>query len=96
MYLPKPVSAKLCGLEPTKTYRVAVKGTFAGNTLPNFKYSLKAKARTTPGTNNYNVLSTWMKDNGGSLQRNEYPNQLKPYYYGTDVHRATTRSSLNL
>ena len=77
------------GLEPTKTYRVAVKGTFAGNTLPNFKYSLKAKARTTPGTNNYNVLSTWMKDNGGVYSATNTPTNLNPYYYGTDVHRAT-------
>jgi len=77
------------GLEPTKTYRVAVKGTYAGTTLPQFKYSLKAKARTTPGTNNYNVLSTWMQENGGNYSALNTPTNLNPYFTNTDAHRAT-------
>ena len=77
------------GLEPTKTYRVAVKGTYAGNTLPQFKYSLKAKARTTPGTNNYNVLSTWMQENGGNYSALNTPTNLNPYFTNTAAHRAT-------
>ena len=77
------------GLEPTKTYRVAVKGTYLSDALPQFKYSLKAKARTTPGTNNYNVLTTWMKENGGVYSATNTPNNLNQYYSGTDVHRAT-------
>jgi len=77
------------GLEPTKTYRVAVKGTAINTTEPEFKYSLKAKARTTPGSNNYNVLSTWMKDNEGFYSATNTPTNLNPYCTNTDAHRAT-------
>ena len=80
------------GLEPTKTYRLAVKGTYLTNTLPQFKYSLKAKARTTPGTKNYNILSTWMKDPGTEILNYSAlntPTNLNPYCTNTDAHRAT-------
>jgi len=77
------------GLEPTKTYRVAVKGTYAGATLPQFQYSFKAKARAQPGTNNYNILSTWMQDNAGSYSALNTPTNLNPYCTNTNAHRAT-------
>ena len=78
------------GLEPTKSYRLAVKGTsYDPDTLPSFAYTLKAKARAVPKTNNYNVLSTWMKDNGGIYSVTNTPNNLNPYYTNTEAHRAT-------
>ena len=79
------------GLEPTKTYRLAVKGTYLSDTgtLPNFKYSLKAKARTKPQTNNYNILSTWMRDGGGQYSATNTPTNLNPYSTNTNAHRAT-------
>ena len=79
------------GLEPTKTYRLAVKGTYLSDTttVPQFKYSLKAKARTKPETNNYNILSTWMQDNSGAYSALNTPTNLNPYYTNTDAHRAT-------
>jgi len=79
------------GLEPTKTYRLAVKGTYLSDTdtLPQFRYSLKAKARTKPNSNKYNVLSTWMKDNGGLYSGTNTPTNLNPYSTNTNAHRAT-------
>lgn len=77
------------GLEPTKTYRVALKGSNVGTGLiPGFQYSLKAKARTTPGTNNYNVLSLWMKD-ANDYSATNTPTNLNPYSTNTLAHRAT-------
>tara|TARA_R110000824_G_scaffold93685_1_gene226454 strand:- start:6593 stop:11113 length:4521 start_codon:yes stop_codon:yes gene_type:complete len=77
------------GLEPTKTYRVAVKGTAAdANLLPGFQYSLKAKARTTPGTNNYNILSLAMVE-AWSYSATNLPSNLNPYSTNTLAHRAT-------
>ena len=76
------------GLEPTKTYRVAVKGTSHTGTTPGFQYSLKAKARATPGTNNYNVLSLHMRD-APIYSATNTPSNLNPYATNTQAHRAT-------
>ena len=83
------------GLEPTKTYRLSIKGTAKTtakdpNSLPGFAYSLKAKANGTPETNNSNLLSTWMKDSHRGYSQTNFPTKLNPYSSKVPLHSKTT------
>jgi len=76
------------GLEPTKTYRLAVKGTMRNTAqVPGFSYILKAKARTS-NPNNYNLLSLWMRDSLDFSATNT-PTNLNPYSTNSLATRAT-------
>jgi hypothetical protein len=50
------------GLEPTKSYRLAVKGTRHEETAPGLAYMLRAKSKCKNNGSNYNVLTPWMID----------------------------------
>ena len=79
------------GLEPTKTYRVALKGSSHNtgtDSLPGFQYSLKAKARAAPKTNNYNILALHMRD-APVYSATNIPSNLNPYATNTLAHRGT-------
>lgn len=76
------------GLEPTKTYRVSVKGTRHSTPTPGFAYELKAKARAKLDSNNYNVLSLWMDDAISYSGTNRTTN-LNPYSTNSLAHRST-------
>ena len=66
------------GMEPTKTYRLAVKGTRHHSTTPGLVYMLRAKARCKNNGTNYNVLSPWMIDAPNFSATNQVGN-LNPY-----------------
>ena len=76
------------GLEPTKTYRLAVKGTMQNTAnIPGFSYILKAKARTSQ-SNKYNVLSLWMRD-ALDFSATNSPTNFNPYSTNSLATRAT-------
>tara|TARA_Y100000004_G_scaffold28265_2_gene29000 strand:- start:554 stop:5050 length:4497 start_codon:yes stop_codon:yes gene_type:complete len=75
------------GLEPTKTYRLSVKGTIQNTSqTPDFKYIVKAKSRAI--NNHHNALSLWMKDAADYSAVNT-PTNLNPFSTNTLAHRAT-------
>lgn len=70
------------GMEPTKTYRLSVKGTRPDGNTPGLTYQLKAKASCSNNGTNYNVFGQYMRDvNSGAFNfsSNPLPEHLNPY-----------------
>ncbi len=77
------------GMEPTKTYRLVLKGTGVNaTTIPEISYVLKAKSRGQRDRQNYNVLGPWYMDSANYSATN-VTSKFNPYVNNSESQRRT-------